>query len=251
MFFVVEDGYNTSYISALIVGLFYEKSNIERIVLTENSNINGHETYLQKLIKYKFVDNMRNNISVQSNILNEIRNYAYLCGWKITKSIDELMCQHDVIDFLSFLLSIFNVPYLEVNGNNCQYITLDNPNLGTLTKMYNNWCNTNIIENIPPFVIFKINRDISKMEPVDIMSKIKLFNSNHVYCDIKWIFHCAICKNTITNINYCILTINEKLYIWDEKQYPNLSEINLSDQDITYKIKTETYCVVYRRYTSI
>jgi len=59
MDFVVENGYNTSYISVILMTLFYEKSLIERYLLIENNNVIG--TYLQKLIKYNFVDAIQNN----------------------------------------------------------------------------------------------------------------------------------------------------------------------------------------------
>lgn len=249
MYFVIDDGYNTSYMSAIFVGLFCEKSIIEKIMLTNTYQCEGHTTYLQKLIKHKFVDSIRNNISVTSNVLNEIRNYAYLCGWKLSMPLLDLMDSYNPTDFLFFLLDIFKIPLIEIDNSPQHCITLDKLD-SNLTKMYNIWTQYHTIDNIPPFLIFKIDRDIIGNAPVDYMTKIKLFKSEHLYGDIKWIFHCIICKAS-NNLYYCVIMINEILYVWYEKQCPNLFVLDLEDQNGITKIKTESICVIYKRNTSI
>lgn len=251
MFFVIEDGYNTSYMSALFVGLFYEPSCIERLLFVHSNQTINHNTYLQKLIKLKFVDNIRNDISIPSTTLNEIRNYSYLCGWKITTSINELLNLYDVIDFLEFLLKIFSYPVLEINNTTNYYITLEHPNCTNVTELYNNWCNTNTIKNIPSFVVFKINRDILKKTPIDIMKGIKLFKNDDMLNHLIWSFHCAICKNAKNNSYYCILTINNKLYIWDSEYCPNLLCYDKLDKNNIYKIKTDIVCLIYKKNNNI
>lgn len=246
MYFIIEDGYNTSYISALFVGLFYEKTNIERIFLLDKLQSDNHFIYLQKLIKHKFVENIRNNISVPASIVNEIRNYAYLCGWKSELPIDHFMEEHDVVSFLEFLLSTFKIQCVELSDEQKMIIPIDQINCHNLTEIYNKWMLTHTITNLPSFITFKIDRNILKKSQIDIMCKIRLFNSDHIYNNIKWIFHCVICKNPTDNY-YCVLSINQKLYVWSDKSCPNLLPFNKYDQNNISKIKMESVCVIYRK----
>ena len=75
--FIVEDGYNTSYMDSVFVALFYKTSYPQNILAEQVDDMNI--LYLQDLIYYYFVKNMRLNYTINSQIMNEIRNWMVIC----------------------------------------------------------------------------------------------------------------------------------------------------------------------------
>ena len=109
--FVVENGFNTCYISSLLMALFYKPSYLDNMLQQEPKN--PDLIYLQELIKTKFVDKVRNGVSVLSDVMNEIRTYANICGW--LKDIpNELADQQDVNEFYGFLADEANLPHIDI-----------------------------------------------------------------------------------------------------------------------------------------
>ena len=113
MDFVIEMGYNTSYISIVLLTLFYERSLIERYLLIENNNIIG--TYLQKLIKHNFVDSIQNNTCITQKMINEIRLCSIIFGWN-NSDITSMFQEYEPLNFLSFLTDLIKYKPLEIEN---------------------------------------------------------------------------------------------------------------------------------------
>ena len=105
--FVVSDGFNTSYIDSLLVGLFYKETHLDEMLIQIPENIRF--TYLQELIYNNIVYLVRHNFCVDATLINEIRNYSIMCGWKTGLNITEL---YNVIDYLDFLITGFNFGHM-------------------------------------------------------------------------------------------------------------------------------------------
>lgn len=109
--FVVENGYNTCYIDSLLIAMFYKTSCLENMLRTDPKN--SYFIYLQEIIKTKFVDQIRKKVSVTADIMNEIRNFANICGWK-NGSYHQLLEQQDVSEFYIFLTSNMDTMPIEI-----------------------------------------------------------------------------------------------------------------------------------------
>ena len=96
---VVANGYNTSYIDSLLIALFYRTSHLKSLLTQypEKSKF----IYLQELINSNFLKNIRSGYCVDVSIINEIRNYSIICGWKENENITKL---HNVVDYMKFLM---------------------------------------------------------------------------------------------------------------------------------------------------
>ncbi len=103
---VVENGFNTCYIDSLLMGLFYTPSVIFNNML-ENDPTNPDFLYLQEMIKTNFIEQVRKDISISSDIVNEIRNYSFINGWKINEP-HELSEQQDITEYYTFLSENLN-----------------------------------------------------------------------------------------------------------------------------------------------
>lgn len=99
----IENGINSTYITSILLSLFTKDSNID--TLLENNTNDPTFVYLQELIKNKFVNPLKKFYSISSNVINEIRNFSYICGWKNDSIILE---NHNAEDFLLFLMEHLN-----------------------------------------------------------------------------------------------------------------------------------------------
>lgn len=261
MDFVIEDGYNTAYISVLFMALFFDKSMIERYLLIDNNSNNFDGLYLQKLILYNFIKQIRNNMCVTSKMLNEIRLCAITSGWKNSNNIFEMYGEADPIDFLCFILKLINFIPLEIinspksawNTSNhlnkskkdiCCDKYIINPIAKSNTQdTYDYWACDNQISNIPIFIIFKLDNIKSTF---GINKKIFLFHKNHQYHAIKWIFHSLLYKD---GNNYkTIVSKNSTLLMFNQNEFPNIKQFN---EDIIKNIGNKTVYIIYRKEPTI
>lgn len=107
--FIVENGYNTCYISSLLMALFYKSSYLDNMLHTDPKEI--EMIYLQEIIKTKFVDRARSGTSILAENMNEIRTFSNICGWLTP---DELLEQQDVNEFYSFLADCTKLSPIEL-----------------------------------------------------------------------------------------------------------------------------------------
>lgn len=227
--FIVEDGYNTSYIDSLLMGLFYSSSGIEYEFL--NSNLDPKYHYLQDMIKWKFLDVVRKGFSVTSDTINEIRNYMFQqCGWlNKSNTIYDISSPQDITKFYKFIIDIFNGTLIETqkeiidrqnnsikqeDKKSCHYISFnldDSSKAYSIKNLLSEWFDTNpkdiptgcqgknttevkYAKNIPFIISLEINRfknTTKNTAQVDIKKKIKMkFKMNtDEKMEMKWLYN--------------------------------------------------------------
>ena len=269
--FIVENTGNFCYISTLIIGLFLPNSKINNLLTRDLKNTGG--IYLQEFIKVNFIDQIKEGKSVLKETVEYIRNLCYQLGWR--KNIeDNNEYQHqDLNGFYVFLMDIFeNIPIEfkrtvkqnELNKNGTEniitlpFIKLSIPEDCNVIRikdilhncLYNNDYN---ITNSPILLPLSINRFNSKGEKIeveiDIQKKIVPTIKKNYFYHSEWTFHCAICYNGDTVKNghyYCLVSINDKMYLFNGNMVPPLTEVDLSDSNIVSMIKKECVFVIYR-----
>ncbi|AYV81271.1 MAG: ubiquitin carboxyl-terminal hydrolase [Harvfovirus sp.] len=181
--FAIENGLNTCYIDALLMSLFYKhSSHLDGLLMSEPKD--PMHIYLQEIIKIKFVDKVRKNISVCADVMNEIRTYACICGWK-QNSPEELFEQQDVNEFYTFLLGIINNPLIEIQRQTISEALDNKSDLGaiekipfisltvggddvlTIKELLNNWMNNNTVD---------VNREVFGKGGVKTVCSVKGLN---------------------------------------------------------------------------
>jgi ubiquitin C-terminal hydrolase len=272
---VVENGLNTCYIDSLIVALFYKDVNYTNYILeTMPKKLEG--IYLQELIKNKLILPIQKNYSINSSIINEIRNYSVICGWSPDGDITD---QKDCSEFYIFLMELFNISPLEFEilefknntlTNNIQklsypFITLYPNKDDTIKNLIQYWINSKIyspdenimycykLTTIPQFILLHINRfnnDTRQQYKIDIMKRIKFFGINDQTQNfIKWKIHAIIChngNNMKSGHYYCITTTYDKKWLlFDNMIIPSFQQIDLENEDIKEKIMLESVILIY------
>lgn len=275
---VVENGLNTCYLDALFAAMFYRPSIIDGIL--EKDPKDASAIFLQELIKMKFVEPLRRHYSISENIMNEIRNYAVICGWcKDDDYVDE---QQDVSEFYIFLINLLSVQYIEFEKTatdedfkvvssvkeKLPYIPLhpvdDSHSVRDLLKI---WIDLNIVElqnktyhhyyklsNIPSYIPLHINRFNVTGEriktKIDIMERIMFFNINDTtQKNLRWKIHSIVCHTgeTMKSGHYytVLLTNDRKWLLFDDKHIPSIKQIDINDYDIRDTIMMECMFLFY------
>lgn len=132
---IVENGFNTCYIDSLLMSLFYTPSIIYNNML-ECDPVNPEFLYLQEMIKTNFVEPLRKDtsIAITSDTINEIRNYSFINGWKLSEP-EELSEQQDVTEYFTFLLENFNNQTIHVERTTITEGIRSNDDNGHLEKL--------------------------------------------------------------------------------------------------------------------
>lgn len=259
--FLVEDGYNTSYIDSLLVALFYSSSYFENMLNCSPKNL--YHIYLQEIFKIKFLEPLVNkNNTITSEVINEIRNYIHFFGWKNDEG-DKILENYNIKDFYIFLADIFNVMPMEIQKTNHtkQYFTLD-IQVNSLKKEYTikellyNWLHDDQINykndtgynyykicNMPTTIIISLERTADENILVDINKKIRLYNTIYNPIYVKWKIHSIVCKNK----NYYCFVIgpDNKWRMFNNKNIPCISEVNIKEENIMKMIKSECIMLFY------
>lgn len=250
---IIENGYNTSYMSVLFVALFYYKSMVERYILIDNNSPKFAGLYLQKMISYNFVRRLREGLCITTKELNEIRLCAMVSGWRNSENIKCAYLDADPIDFLCFVLALINSYPIETAMEQSGQINIDNvrniymieqtPDMN-VKKTYWNWHIKNKIINVPTIVIFKLTNITHNFQ---INKKIQLFDNSEQYCGLMWTFHCMICKNG-SNDYTTIIDNGSCLVSFLPNTIPHISKLSTTD---ICNIKNKTIYVIYRKEPSI
>jgi hypothetical protein len=260
IFSIVENNYNITYIDSLLMALFYNQINF-----TNNKLINTEYLYIQGLIQYNFIDVIKKNHSLDMSILNEIRNYSIICGWKPNENILDL---YDVIDYYKFLLDGFNNNFLlfkltNINNNKEEIkklyyidITLEQNNVETtIYLLLNTWIDNNLIctynkynfidipNYIPIYIERKYNNKLN-VKKIDIMKKIRFQQIEN----ITYTIHSIICYSTINNHYYTLLCMTQdKWLLYNSTLKPSLFVISdFKYCDFVNKIKQECVFIFYK-----
>jgi hypothetical protein len=215
--FIIEKGLNTSYISSLLVAMFLSPSKISDMLKSDLDNVTVY--YLQEVIRSKFVEQVRNNRSLELSIVNEIRNICLFMNWKHNENPLSLF---NVNDFYTFLLN-------NIGNVKCNYI-LNPENVSIEVST------TDLTKDIVPldknvdFVSFYVNRKNNR--PIDIMKGFK-FNGDKV---IKHI-HSIVC---FSERYYAIVKVNDVWYLFDEMALPSICSLDIK----LVKERIERDCVL-------
>jgi hypothetical protein len=270
--FVIENGYNTSYISTLLVSLFYDTSYIEHDLLKKIPT-KIESIILQETINSKFVEPLRQCVTIESNTLNEIRNISYVLGWKNNNKINHILNNFKINDYYQFICeNLNNEKILTQNTNinemitlNLNYITLDikpNKKFVKIMDLINDWLKSNTIKNLPSIMPFYLNRQNESLENndnilfpiihIDIQKRIRpLLQNNKESTDdtsniIDWIFFSVICYKQIEDYYYCLINKDELWYIYDDKTIPSFTEVKMNNIEIINTITKECMFVIYK-----
>ena len=271
---VIDGGYSTSYINALLSALFYKNNDyIQNLLISDPANSSGY--YLQEIIKTNYIEPLRRHYTIKSDILNEIRNYILINGYLTNENIINSIKSQSVNKLYDFLLEYLNGNKLEfeimkikdgilvdkdkdkIYKTSIIKLDVNTNNDTSIKKLFLNWLNTEILKeqedyycynlkNIPSYVSFYINRNNNNIM-IDIMRNIKFFNN----CDptqnyIKYNIHSLICKDESNNYYSVLTTFNNKWIMLTENKIPSMEYIILDDDEINEKIKKE---VVFAMYT--
>ena len=280
--FIIEDGYNTSYITSLFTALYYKNSCIEATLSKDTNNIAF--IYLQELIKTKFVDPMRKCYTVPLSSINEIRNYSMINGWDVDfRNIGSFLCEKNVVDFYDFLSSSFiNQPIeiekisddIKIIKEKYNYIVLNNifandsyDSCDNTRDLFIQWLNNNLIyfkdieikkynyklNNVPNFIPLVINR-FDKMgnktyKKIDIMERFMFKDISDVSQKlIKWNIQSIICEIEIDGKSHYITysKTNDKIWVViDDFKIPSVVCIDINDCKIKEMITTQSVMVFY------
>lgn len=226
--FGIEDGLNTSYIETLFIALFYTPSSIYYNMLDIiPKNINF--IYFQEMIKINFIEPLRKNISIQNNIINEIRNFCFLNGW-LMETPQKILMDQDITKYLNFIVK-------NIDDDFTKTIELKITNDIDTKILLEKWNEENIMKiehNILMAPIY-LNRVDNKNHSVDIKKKIKIKEN------IKLEIHSIICHNTKY---YCIFINNNKWYIFENCKIPCIRKIDI--KEMADKIKSEAILLIYK-----
>lgn len=302
MDFTVENGINTCYIDAVLMGLFYTPSTIYYNML-ECDPKNDMFLYFQEMLKYNFIDHVRKHKSITSDNINSIRNFLFFNVNWLHNDYIELLEQQDISEFYTFLIdNMSNNMYIEIKRKTITEGFDSANDTGIIEKipfipltitpdakdqtveisvkdMIKNWLTNNPVTvtretivnnekisqnvpginiyhvtNIPNIVPLYINRftsiDAKKNNtPIDIKEKIRLFDINDDLGKIKWSIHSVICHtgDTMKNGHYYTLLINaSKWLMFDDMSIPCLSEVDMSNDKLVNKIKSEAVFIIYK-----
>lgn len=268
---IVEDGYNSSYMTSLLIGLFYQNTNIVQILLNaEPFNINF--IYFQEMVKHNFLDKIRKKMCIMSGCVNELRNFLFLNGFL---NGYEIINECDVLYFYKFLLNNISNQTLLINDKEYQHIEFDmsmnsQENI-SVKSLLNTWLQKNTIylkndfqgSHIPQIVPLYINRN-GKPIKIDINEKIKL--SKNV--NVKWIINSVICfkdgkyyvlfKTKSDNMNGSTYfdcqggregkNEENNWYLFDNNSIPSLKQVAMNDPVVIEKIKEDCVFIIYRYY---
>jgi hypothetical protein len=264
--FIIEDGYNTSYIDTTIMALFYKPTHLTDLLiqLPEKSKF----AYLQDIISTNVIDQVRRNFSVDASLINEIRNYSFICGWKEGCSITEL---YNAIEYLEFLIKGFDFfgikcDLIDLSKKTQEYVHFIKTNYITLLITENSniklllekWTNSLLKKNtmsyhfteIPIIIPIYLNRydDTNQINNYKIDIKKKIRFNNKGQNDISWVIHSIICfSNTGKGHYYCIINMDNNVWcLFNNSKIPSVIKIDITDEDIANKIKQECVIVLYR-----
>lgn len=257
---IIENSYNTSYIIALLTSLFFKSTDLDNILNCIPDN--NFCIYLQELIKQNFIHKIRKNISIYENEINEIRNiFNYINSIEISNLLDNLNIKtfYKTLNFNfnnEFTMNINKQNNLgSINNINLDYFELNIPegedsiNLSNLLSIY---INSNIRMNtyeyffkkIPLLIPIYINRNEKKTK-INIMKYIKMDQINENFQkNLSWKILSIICKSDDDSY-YSIINNDDDWLCIDQKNIPTINSIDLSDEDIVYKISTESVFIFY------
>lgn len=245
---------NISCMRIFFLSLFYIHSKMYHSLLNDDCNKDKIMfIYLQEMIKYNYIDNVRKNKEVCD--LSEIEIFCSNNNWIYDNNLN---LSSNIKNFYKYFLS--NIQNKNINLSNyfkSNYNQIDNVFIELkiftnnksskhyiLKDLINSWISENSIseishiyklESIHPIILpIHINRNKNTNYTIDINKKIKLFN-------IKWIIHSIICNHK-NNIN-CYMYDNNKWFLSNDSD--KIEEINIKNDIIKKYIQSNCIFINY------
>jgi len=267
--FVFDNYNNSSYISSILIALFYNKRlSIELDkALSDPVNI-----YIQKFIKFNIINKMLEGKTIKYNIVKDF--LLILTNNKFNLN------ERNIYLFYEYLIKIFELEEIKfkkksliknniIEEQKIKYIDLYLDNSlknNNIKNLLDNWIlnnnnksknksQTNLdirkIINVPKIISIKVNRENNnKFINIDLIinKKICLFNFSRNYSleKMRWNVSAIICRNINVKDNYyTVLIKNNKWLLFNDLNIPCIEEISMSNNLITNKIKKECYLIIY------
>lgn len=264
--FIIEPIKKADYFNSLIMSLFFIPSQIEHLILNSEPKA-PMIIYLQELIKTKYIDIVRNQLSLNVENISEIMTFFNYCGWK-NNTLD--IFEHQKINlFYEFIVKIFNVSPIEIIDIDInldidnEYYLEDVSGINKIKKipylhfkvnkpstdiksLYEEWkSNNQKIINIPKMVSIYIDR--TEKQSVDIQERIRLIYNMGAYNTIKWEVQSIICFNEEKQEYYAIIReYSDKWLFFSENCVPCLSRLDIKNKEIAEIIKIECVFIIYQ-----
>jgi hypothetical protein len=268
---IIDSGHNTSYITSLLVALFYKSSNLINIL--NKDPLDKKFIYVQELIREQFTDPLQRGFSIDKNIINEFRNYIFSCGWKNT--IDEILEEQDVGEFFQYMIDKIygdnimsfsvrenlykkDIRVAEIKTNIVRLTIPDGADRANLTELFKMWIKRNITMQKYKYKMNKyfmllpmyIDRPQDRKVNVDIMYKIKYFQvSDNEQDKLTWYIHSIICKSA--SGYYTIVRCGKEWIKITDKSIPSFIKIDMNDEESCKNISQDSCIVFYRCYNNI
>ena len=252
--YLIEDGFNTNYISCLLVSMFLNKNIIYNLLLEKN-DISNEYIYLQELIKF-ILFSLKSYKVINSNILNNFRN---ILGFNKFLSSTNFLLNNSIEDLYEFLLKTFNynkIEFININNNssieNYCYLNIDiNVNYDNLKTQILESFKFKILNNIPDFIGIKLNRNFDNNLILDIQKKITFksiynFNNNNIIDENKkliWNIFSIICYEPLLDLYYSFINISNNWFYFNQKELINIQIVNIKNYEA--KIKLQAYFLIY------
>ncbi len=225
----IDDGYNTDYLTSLLIALFHKISYFDCILVNKPSD--SKIIYMQEILRYKFVDKIRNNISVLTEVINEIKLSLVTFEHYTYDNLIIPKTQHDICNLYNFLATQTGVTPIEKYNDTSYIINLESNEDTSIKELLNKWYSTNKLINIP--LVVCINMIHTKK--IDIQHKIKLSQYGP-----KWKIHSIICKG---ENYYSILNNGGRFILFNDKMIPSIQYINM--KNMAEQIKEECIMAFY------
>ena len=217
---------NNNILSCLLLTLFFNKNYIYNTFL-ESDNLQPNIIYFQEIIKNIINNNNYFKIISNSNI-NYLKNILL---FNYFENFTNLYKNNNIIDLYDFLFNIFNIQKIELintkknseieTHNFIDLIPLDNnTDIKTLISLT---FENKILQNIPNFMAFKINRnnefaylDIKKKITINSIYNNDILTINTITSDsnkLIWKIHGIICYDKINDCYFSFINNYDDWYL--------------------------------------
>ena len=272
---LLEDGYNTSYIYAVLTAVFYRPCELTSILLTTAPpTIDAY--YIQEFIKSKFIYQISKGYLIDSITINRFRLLMFNCGWLksqnlnvLTKATAECFFINLISERLDNKLQIlkYNTETNIFSTELCNIIKIshdviskscDLKNVMSISELLNCWCSTYFSPNIswkfeklptliPIFLDIKNPETGLNRYMVNIMQSISFQQIGEgMQSKIAWDIYSLICCNSDGDYYSIINTEEDELVMISDKDVPSNTTIDIKNPDIVKKLMSEVSIILYR-----
>lgn len=240
--YIIEDGYNTNYISCLLLTMFLDKNIIYNNFLL-NDNVPVENLYLQELIK-GLINDFKIYKIMNSSKQNYFRNLLYFKGFKDPKTILENNSIDELYNFLYEKFTISKIEFLDLATNNVESINFLDLNINNtdinIKKLLELRLQSKLLNNIPNFLGIKLTRNDENLL-CDIQKKITLSSiynyTNKTDIRLIWEITSIICFEKEFNNYFSFINVNNNWYMINQLSIPCIQKVNIKTFESLIKIK--------------